>query len=685
MKKMLLLAGTTEGRRLSEHLAASKVAHTVCVATEYGEIVMKENPMVNIHVGRMDREQMLAYLRRERFEIVVDATHPYAKEVTENIRAAAGEAGIPCLRLQRDTEADSDEPGVLHFDTNEACARALGQIEGNILLTTGSKELSVYCQDPALRERLYARVLPGIESIRLCMENGIAGKQILALQGPFTTQMNEAIIRQYQIRCIVTKQSGSAGGYPEKLEAAARQGIMACVIGRPQVQEGMSYQEVCLELEKQCGVKLQQENALEILLAGIGMGDRRTMTGEVQEELQRADYVFGASRMLAGLSQQSNAKPYYMPEQVIPCLHEIQEEEQGQAVKRALLLFSGDSGFYSGCQNMYKALQEEIKSGRLRASVRILPGISSIAYLAAAAGESYQDAKIYSLHGTGLTGIVGKVQRSAKTFFLLSGVKDVNYLGRLLEEAGLSGCEIVLGYQLSYPEEQILHLTPGECRERKETGLYTCLVKNPRAGRKRLTHGMAEEAFSRGKVPMTKEEVREVSICKLGLFEGAVVYDIGSGTGSVAVEVAALSDTLQVYAIERKPEAIALTRENCLKYHLDNITVVEGEAPEAFHDLPVPTHAFIGGSGGRLSELLTALYEANPTMRVVVNAVSLETISELTKLVKSYPTEQEEIVQLQASRAVMAGSYHLMRAENPVYICSFTFRELGDKEEQDEA
>ena len=447
----------------------------------------------------------------------------------------------------------------------------------------------------------------------------------------------------------------------------------------------MSYQEVCLELEKQCGVKLQQENALEILLAGIGMGDRRTMTGEVQEELQRADYVFGASRMLAGLSQQSNAKPYYMPEQVIPCLHEIQEEEQGQAVKRALLLFSGDSGFYSGCQNMYKALQEEIKSGRLRASVRILPGISSIAYLAAAAGESYQDAKIYSLHGTGLTGIVGKVQRSAKTFFLLSGVKDVNYLGRLLEEAGLSECEIVLGYQLSYPEEQILHLTPGECRERKETGLYTCLVKNPRAGRKRLTHGMAEEAFSRGKVPMTKEEVREVSICKLGLFEGAVVYDIGSGTGSVAVEVAGLSDTLQVYAIERKPEAIALTRENCLKYHLDNITVVEGEAPEAFHDLPVATHAFIGGSGGRLSELLTALYEANPTMRVVVNAVSLETISELTKLVRSYPTEQEEIVQLQASRAVKAGSYHLMRAENPVYICSFTFRELGDKEEQDEA
>ena len=234
-------------------------------------------------------------------------------------------------------------------------------------------------------------------------------------------------------------------------------------------------------------------------------------------------------------------------------------------------------------------------------------------------------------------------------------------------------CQVLAGYQLSYEDQKLLTLSPEACRQIKDPGLYTCLVRNPSPQCRALTHGMADEKFIRDQVPMTKEEVREVSICRLKLREGAVVYDIGSGTGSIAVEIAGLSSTVHVYAIERKPEAAALIRQNCEKFHTPNVTVVEGTAPEGLEALPVPTHAFLGGTGGNMQEILSVLYKKNPSMRVVINAVSMETIAEIRSVLDAFPMEAVQVIQMQVSRSKTAGGYHLMQAENPVWICSFTF------------
>ena len=172
---------------------------------------------------------------------------------------------------------------------------------------------------------------------------------------------------------------------------------------------------------------------------------------------------------------------------------------------------------------------------------------------------------------------------------------------------------------------------------------------------------------------MTKEEIREISICKLRLRDGAVVYDIGSGTGSVAIEIAGISDDIQVYAVEQKHEAVSLIEKNKEKFELQNVTVVEGEATEGLSRLPMATHAFIGGSGGRLKEILVSLRQINPNMRVVVNAVSMETICEIREILSMDDIIKEDIVQLQVSRAKKAGNYHLMQSENPVWICAFDF------------
>ena len=409
-----------------------------------------------------------------------------------------------------------------------------------------------------------------------------------------------------------------------------------------------------------------ERGRLEIILAGAGMGGRGCLTREVEEAVDRADILMGAKTVVDRYPKTPERYDFYRAEQIIPFLRNI-------SGKRVVILFSGDTGFYSGCGAVYRGLRREIEAGRLRASVRVMPGISSAAYLASCIGESYEDSAIYSIHGRELFNLAGKIRRSRKLFLLTSGVRDVNRLGQILEEHGLAECRVVTGYQLSCENQEIKVCTPRQCREMKREGLYTCLIENPWAREPRVTHGIRDSEFVRGKAPMTKEEVREVSICKMRLHRGAVVYDIGSGTGSVAVETAGLWDDIQVYALERKREAVSLIEENKRKFQLENIVVTEGEAPEGLEGLPRATHAFIGGSGGRMREILDRLRHINPHMRVVINAVSMETICELKEILGQYRIEDEEIVQLQVSRMKQTGAYHMMTGENPVWICAFYF------------
>jgi len=671
LKELLIFAGTTEGRTLSEYLAGLNVRHTICVATEYGEIVLKENPIVTVHQGRMNREEIKAFLANGSFLAVVDATHPYAEAVTQNIKAAAEERKLPYLRLLRERGLQTDYDKVHYFETSAACAEALAQTKGNILLTTGSKELSAYCTSKEVKRRLFVRVLPCTESIALCNEQGIFGKQIIAMQGPFSVEMNETLMKQYGISCLVTKESGTAGGFFEKLDAAKRTGASVFVIGCPKEEDGYSFTELCCALEPICGKRFPVKDQLHITLAGIGMGGENSITKEAARAIDEADILLGAQRLIAPYHTKAQKHPFYRAEQIIPYLKEIHG-------KKAVVLFSGDSGFYSGCHALYTALEQEIQKEHWNAAICILPGISSVSYLAACINESWHDAAVYSMHGKELCNLARRIKSSPKTFLLTSGVKDVNLLGTLLIDAGLSTCEITAGYQLSYSNQKIQKLTPQECRTLKNEGLYTCFIQNPAAVDKKITHGIADTAFIRTDVPMTKEEVREVSICKLHLHKKAVVYDIGSGTGSVAVEMAALSNEIQVYAIEQKKEAVSLITQNKEKFCLQNITVVEAKAPEGLGELPIATHSFIGGSGGRLKEILTLLYQMNPQMRIVINAVTLETLCEIKEILSAFKIEDEEVVQLQANKAKQIGNYHFLQAQNPIWICAFTF--CGDKD-----
>lgn len=696
MGKILIFAGTTEGRVLSERLAGAGIKSTVCVATEYGKIVLNPHPLISVHSGRMDKEKMCCYILQNGYDIVVDATHPYAHEVTLNIKAAADECNIKYLRLKRDTDIEDNYNNIRYFKDYESCEAALNNISGNILLTTGSKELSKFCVSEDVKERLYVRILPGEESLNICLDNGIFGKHIIAMQGPFSVMMNEAVIYQYDIRCLVTKKSGLAGGYIEKIKAAEKAGIPVYVIGCPDCEEkGYTFGQILEQLKKECGLELSTPDAAEsadntksmespedanklsdikdwnIVLAGIGMGSRDNLTTQVCREIENADILLGAQRLIEPFTPLYEKKPLYLAGDIIDYLKKIRKKEI--PVKRIVILFSGDSGFYSGCSAVYEALKTAVNNNELQADVSILPGISSVSYLAAKTGVPYQEACICSMHGKQLANIVRKINSEKYVFLLMSGSADVNRLGEKLVNAGMEDIVIYAGYQLSYPSQTVMELTPNQCMDIKKEGLYTLLIINKNAQKQYVTHGRTDSEFIRDKVPMTKQEIRDISICRLRLRKNSVLYDIGSGTGSIAIEAAELSDDIRVYAVEKNETAFDLIHKNIQKFGLENIEVIKAVAPDGMEGIKKATHAFIGGSGGNLKAITDYLYKLNPYMRVVINAVSIETISEINDILSEYPVTDEQMVQVQVNRTEKRGRYHMMSSENPVWICSFTF------------
>ncbi len=669
MKEILIFAGTTEGRRLSEILSKEKIKHTLCVATKYGEEVLESTPYLTINCDRMDEEAMRDFLNKGDFTAVFDATHPYAKEVTANIKEAAKETSVQYFRVKRNTCA-KETSNIRFFSDVKECAKALCDTEGNILLTTGSKDLKEFVAEVSA-ERIYARVIPGAESIAICDECGIKGRHVIAMQGPFSETLNEALIDEFNISVIVSKQSGAAGGFDEKIEAALNKNIAAFVIGCED-EEGISLKEACAEIGKITGTEINLKKSVNISLAGIGPGGKQAFTHEVTEVVNNADILMGADRMLENIRHSAKAYPYYRASEIIPFIESLSETEDLKEETNIAILFSGDSSFYSGATLLFKELVSLRERTDIDVKIDILPGISSLSYMCAKLGISAQDVNILSLHGKEVTNLALRIKPCEKNFMLLSGVKDVNRVGKCLLGAGLD-CDIYLGCRLSYEDEEIRKLSASECEELSKEGLYSCVIINKAAEGKAVAPGMADDEFIRSKVPMSKEEVREVSICKLGLKNDSILYDIGSGTGSVAVECALLSNDITVYAIECKDEALELIEANKNKFLLDNIEIVKALAPEGLKGLKKATHAFIGGSKRNLKEILQTLKEINPDMRVVINAISLETIGELSVIQKEFGAKAD-IVQLQVSKSDEVGSYHLMKAQNPVYICTVEFR-----------
>lgn len=728
MKNILIFGGTAEGRSIADCLNQNEIFHTVCVATEYGEEVLGHPRYTEIRQGRLGVPEMEKLMREGGYAAVVDATHPYAVEVSGNVRRACEETGLPYLRYLRPDGRQEAEPSrsvgangdaqgnggadqafsakdrVMVNSTLEA-ARYLESREGVIFLTTGSKELRVFTEEISDKSRLFARVLPSAEVVASCRGLGLTGKQICAMQGPFSEEMNRAMLRQTKAAFLVSKDTGVTGGFPEKERAAWALGVSMVVIRRPE-EAGLDWAALLGELEKILGKKLRDgspsddkeetqearfpsdgkgtipDSALDgketapeagaprriISCIGIGMGTPDTLTHEAARAIQNAQILFGAKRilesakgMLSSLGQDGAAanSQVFIPEYVGSRIAAYLKEHPQYT--NAAVLMSGDVGFYSGARGIGAAFPRE--------EVRYYCGISSVVYFASKIPTAWQDAKLLSAHGKEIN-LLNYVRRYPKIILLVSGAGDVERLCGELHEAGLEDLRVTVGTNLSYPEETVTFGAPRDFLHCTTQGLHIMMIENKDASHV-ITPGLPDDAFVRGKVPMTKEEIRILSVAKLQLKEDSVVYDVGAGTGSVSMECARLCTAGTVYAIERNPEGIGLIRENSRRLRLSNVVPVEGLAPGALEELPAPTHAFIGGSSGNMAQIIDALRGKNPRVRVVINTIALESIAEVMALLKERDIADADIVQISAAKSRTLGRYHMMTGLNPVYIISF--------------
>lgn len=230
--RVIVFGGTSEGEEIACRLADAGLEVTVCVATEYGDECQERIGSLRVIAGRQDTAQIERTV--EDADICIDATHPYADIVSENIRQGCLNAGVRLMRYVRPEDKMDDD--VITVDDAAGAAEVLRGIEGNVLLTTGAKELGAYAgADP---ERLYPRVLPLESSLNSCREAGIPVKNIIAMHGPFIEEMNDALIHQYDIKTMVSKNSGKAGGFQDKLRACRKNGCRLIVIGRPVKEQG---------------------------------------------------------------------------------------------------------------------------------------------------------------------------------------------------------------------------------------------------------------------------------------------------------------------------------------------------------------------------------------------------------------------------------------------------------------
>lgn len=561
MCKIWIFGGTTEGRLLAEYCSREKIEAWVSVASEYGEELLQEelmesgnagNPDLNHNTclakkslknvqassvikvlrGRMDRYQMEEFIRNQGIHLVIDATHPHARLVSEEIQEACGRTGVRLERCLRTEGEQNKARDWVEVDSIQEAVSFLSSVSGVIFATTGSKELEALCQIPDYQKRVYARVLPTSNVLKKCEKLGITGSHLIAMQGPFSTEMNTLFLRQTKAEWLLTKDSGRAGGFQEKVEAARENGTRVVVIRRPE-EDGISLEEAMEVLKKadegnvgeregRDGEDIEREiasakrkkniegvdgenqrksNAVELkthlILAGIGMGQPSQMTGEVLRAIRESDTLIGAGRMLesaeralqndlliskegkaenrqesaAAVEKETKCYKAYLPDDVIQIVSKHPEW------KRAVILYSGDTGFFSGASRMAERLRE---AGY---PFTVYPGTSCVSYLAARLGTHWEDAAIYSAHGRELS--VDRVMKrlcdpeepAKRAFILMGGKNGAGQFCERLTQAGYGNVQVTVGENLSYPEEQIRSGTAEEMKKLEFADLSLMLLE----------------------------------------------------------------------------------------------------------------------------------------------------------------------------------------------------------------
>lgn len=391
---------------------------------------------------------------------------------------------------------------------------------------------------------------------------------------------------------------------------------------------------------------------MRVTLVGMGCTGQDLLP-EARHTLEAAELVVGSERLCAGLAHTKARVVCTVRAQAVASA--LREAEASQAA----VLLSGDTGFFSGAARLIPLLRADGHD------LHVVPGISSVQLFAARVGRPWQDWVLESAHGRDCD-VVGLLQHDRPVFLLTSGAATVRAICDQLVEAGLDACQVTVGERLGHANERLLSGSVRSMALDTYDDLNVMLVElPPNFVARRRSPGIPDDAFVRGDVPMTKQEVRACILAKLAVTPHDVCWDVGAGTGAVSVELALASK--ETWAVERDPKACALVRQNRQRLHAWNLRVVSGTAPEALAGLPRPDVVFVGGSSGNLVDILDAALASNANARMCVSAIALETLSQAITWMERKELAPE-VTQVSVSRTRNASNLHLLMANNPVFL-----------------
>ena len=390
----------------------------------------------------------------------------------------------------------------------------------------------------------------------------------------------------------------------------------------------------------------------QLFVIGVGPGSSEYITAIGQSRIIGCDEVYSAKRLTYMLSSiRSDIK-----ERSISAMIKSIRLSKAQVIG---VLVSGDTGFFSMCNLLIKELQDDCE-------IEVICGISSLQFLCARLHLSYENIKIVSLHGRN-NNILGAVSYNERVFVLTGGENKAHHICENLSSNGLGHVNVIAGENLSMPIERILKGTAKKMSLETFDDLTVLLIENEEFTDAQIP--LKDSDFTRGNIPMTKEEIRDITVSKLAITSNDIIYDVGAGTGSVSIQMARKAKDGLVYAIEQKSEGIDLIKKNKKKLGSYNLIPIHGKAPEALEGLPAPNKVFIGGSAGEIESIIGCVLKKNPKVKIVMNAITLETLHQIMSSLSHFGIDYEAIcVNISVSEAI--GSYHMMKANNPVYIIS---------------
>ncbi len=404
---------------------------------------------------------------------------------------------------------------------------------------------------------------------------------------------------------------------------------------------------------------------MEINLVGIGCG-LGTLTTEGIVAVRSASVVIGAKRLLDEMGNlcRPDTEMYaaISAEDICKRIRKAAEDEKGGNEKPdgsvVTVLFSGDCGFYSGAAGLSELLKAE------GLNYRVIPGISSVQLMSARISRPWQDWHLVSGHGRKID-VIAEMMHGKDTLFLTDSATSPAAICKALCAAGLHETAVCVGERLGLPDERILSGTAEETAGGEHAALSVLFVEKIPVPK--TYAGILDEEMIRGKVPMTKQEVRAAAVSHLQPLPSDTVWDVGAGTGSVSAALAQAARYGRVYAVEHKEEACALIEENRRAQAVWNLQVVKGRAPEALEDLPAPDAVFIGGSEGQLENIIDLVLRKNKDARICISALLVETLGTAAAAftARGIPFTVTEAAISQSSE--IAGK-HMMKAQNPIWL-----------------